>query len=205
MTSGALIVLAVTGALTIDAARSNLRGAFPFADLAETIEQFTATALQHGLHEPVEIGFTGDPLSAGGVHAGLVNQLDRHGVDVVAPAALWPQFGTHRVATTDVGDLLLLRVEPVTTPPPPGAEVLAVHDPMTPVEHTETDALTSRLTNFLEDGRTGRQGAAAATPDANQLLLDHQPAVGASTRAALDRLTELRQAGDRLVLYYLQR
>lgn len=203
--SGVVAMVAAAGTLAFDTGRSNVRGDFVFADLGEPIEQLTSAALRRELDEPVEVGFAGEQSVVGGVHAGLVNQLDAHGVDVVVPAALSTQFGSHRVATAEIGDLLLVRVEGVTQAPPASAEELAVHDPLTPIERAEADALTGRLTELLEAAGLVDRVPILATPAANMLLLEDPPEIVMSARAEFDRLAALRAGGDRLVLYLVRR
>jgi hypothetical protein len=150
--------------------------------------------------EPVAIEFAGAPEPAGAVHAGVVADLKRHGVDTVVAETSEPLFG-RRHARADLAryPAVLVQQEMVFQDAPPGYTELAVDDPLTEAERTEVGDLISRLTQvFVEAGWESR--IPFLGPPALMTLPDAPPAVVAET-GAITRLAELASRGDRFVLY----
>ncbi len=97
----------------------------------------------------------------GGLHSlldGLVNELDRDGVDVRVGTSLGRLYGTHRVGRRDDADETWYVTEKGSMIPEllalPGARVLVTTSPLSRAEDAELDRLQSRLRSQL--GSAGR-------------------------------------------------
>jgi hypothetical protein len=158
-----------------------------------------------GLDGAVRVDFAGDLLDAGGLHAGLINELDRRGVDVKVDPNQRLQFGDNRVDDGSARERLLVRAEEVTEPPPTGARTLSVYDRLTPADRKEVDQLTAELTAVLEENGLADKVPILASPGAGLILLNDPPEAVVTESAAFIRLADLRErGGTRYALYLLE-
>jgi hypothetical protein len=206
-TAGIIAALVALIVLLLDHGQRTVAGNYVFADLVEPIEQFAASA-ETAADEtaPNLVTFAGDPNVAGGVHAGLVNQLDRRGYEVAIEHGLSElQFGKHRLVNERSETQFLVRAESETTDPPPGATILSVWDELSPAERAEVDRLTAELTDVLQSVGLADRAGLLATPTAYWLLIDDPPSAVAERATDIERLSRLREEGGlRLVLYLLR-
>jgi hypothetical protein len=202
--AAAIVAILVVSALAIGAGRRNVDGGFVFPELAAPLKQFTNAAMAAGLEGPVRVDFEGDLVGAGGLHAGLINELDRRGVDIKVDPNQRLQFGDNRADDGSARERLLVRAEVVTEPPPAGARVLSVYDRLTPAERIEVDQLTADLTALFMANGLADKVPILGTPGAVLILLNDPPPAVAAESAALNRLADLRQhGGTRYSLYLL--
>jgi hypothetical protein len=203
--AAALVSMLVVTAFAIGAAWRNVDGGFGFVELAAPVQQFTNATVAARLDGPIRVDFSGDLVGAGGVHAGLVNQLDRRGVDVKVDPNQRLQFGDHRADDGGAHTRLLVRAEPVVEPAPPGGRMLSVYDPLTPAERREVDQLTEQLTALLTANGQIDKAPVLRTPAAGLVLLNDPPPAVIAESAAVNRLAVLRQkGGTRYALYQLE-
>jgi hypothetical protein len=177
------------------------RTAYLNAELVDTIERFTGAAEIVGPERPIRIEFGGDVLSAGAVHAGIVNELDRAGFDVCVAPNLGLQYGRSRVCAGRPDEYLLVRSDIRLEPELPGATLLAVTDPLGDVERAEADRLTDELAAILTANGRADQVPLLTTRFASAVLLDDPPPDVVAATAQVTRLSDLRQVdGQRFTL-----
>jgi hypothetical protein len=181
----------------------------PYVNAAwgRTVSQFAADAWATTAGGPVFIEFEGEPRSAGAIQAGLVNEWERRSGDVRVPPNFALQMGAHRTSPIDDGSdgrtHLLIRLERRgDLAPPPGSTTLSVSSPLTTAEQAELDGLTDDLSAALADAGLSDRVGLLDTNVAVVALIDAPPELEAR-RADFERVTELRQRGERFVLYQL--
>jgi hypothetical protein len=199
-----LVALAVV-ALAVAAGRAQADDSLQYASLSTPVRELATAAAAGRPPEPVRVDFDGNLNAAGGVHAGLINELDRRGFEVLVDPLFRLQFGDQRVDDGRARSHLLVRADPVAGPAPPGARTLATYDTLTPLERAELDALTARLTAVLEHAGLGDKVALLSSDLAGLVLIGDLPPAVAQEQAAFERLAELRRDGGlRFVLYELR-
>lgn len=201
---GALAATVIVVVLAVGSGHRTLNGGFVLAELAAPLEAFTPAALTVIHDGPVLIDFSGDLGGAGGLQAGLVNELDRHGVDVKVDPILQLQFGAWRTDSGSASTHLLVTADGVTRAPPAGARALAVFDELSPADRAEVDQLTAELSSTLERIGSADHVPMLHTGGAALILRDDPPPAVSAEAPKLQRLAELRQhGGTRYVLYLL--
>jgi hypothetical protein len=197
----------VTSASGVDHLAETRSMPYVNAQWGEAVSQFADEAWATTNGGPVFVEFDGEPRSAGAIHAGLVNEWERRGGDVRVPTNFALQMGGHRTSSVDDGSdgrtELLVRLERRgDLPVPPGASVIAVATPLTDAEQTELDALSDDLTAALTTAGLDDRIGLLDTNVAIVALID-APAKLEARRSDFERVTELRQRGERFVLYQL--
>lgn len=201
---GCVAASALCALFAVGHARNSLDGGFVLPELTKPIGQFAADVADADLHDPILIDFAGDPEQSGALHAGLVNRLDRAGLDIVVTPNLRLQFGDHRVVERRPGAHLLVRAESIREPVPTGATLMSEWDSLSVGERAEADRLTADLTQVLRSLGMADRVHLLYTSAAGTLLLGAPPAAIAVEAESINRLAELRAfGGDRYALYLL--
>ena len=108
-------------------------GAAPFIlhDTAGATEQFVDATLAWSPAHTLSLEYTGDPVYAGAVHAGLADGLERHGRAVRVAEQFESLLGRSRVSSDlAANDRFLVAEQPDPVDPPAGYEQVAISDPL---------------------------------------------------------------------------
>lgn len=194
------VVVAATA--VIDHGRDALDAPERTADLARPVSVLADGFVAASDGRSARLDFAGAPLLAETMLSGLVNELDRRGVDVCVDEQLAYKLGAHRVCDRGDERRFVVRVEPRSLPAPPGTERIAASDPLSTAERAEAERLAATITEALVAAGRDDLVPVLAGALADVILLDDPtPELGALT-ADVRRLAALRKVpGDRYALY----
>ena len=166
------------------------------------ITTFVEAASSLDRSQPIHIAYEGDPFATGTVFLAVANQLDRAGFDLCVDADVEHQFGGHRVCDGRADMQLLIRGESTALPPPDGATLLAISDPLSRSERIEADTITASLNDILLRNDLSDREPLLYTQFVSLILDDSPPEELIDARADIERLEQLRHiTGTRLGLY----
>lgn len=195
------LVLLGSGALVhaVDVVRSHESEPF----VPSTLDHL-ADATQGLGTTPISVAIAGEPILAESLLAGYVTALEVRGIETCVDRSLSYKFGDHRVCGPEVATQVLLRHEPSAVPPPPGAMVLAIVDPLTEEERRFVDRTRLEVGEILvRDGRAD-QVPVLDTALAGAVLVGDPSDELRGRREDIERLGRLFAVdGDRYGLYRL--
>jgi hypothetical protein len=193
-------VVATFVALTAVEVRAG-RQPFILHETGATTEQFVDAALAWTPSHTIGLEYSGDPIYAGAVHAGLADGLERHGRAARVGEQFESLLGRSRVlADLTSHDRLLVAAQPDPVATPDGDEELAVSDPLTPAERSELTADMARLSDlFLRADWSDHVGDLSTV--FAETALQGAPTEVLREADTIRRVGELRRKGPRLVLY----
>lgn len=196
--------------VTYTAADRSMQSYAEFRNLGPTILELS-TAARHALdgRDQVVIDRTGDYLHEGAVQAGLMADLDRHGVTVLIPSPRLGagrqtrrdplQFPPDRVVYNERGKTVMLVSGREALLDPPG-RLLASSDPLTTAQTDDWLEAYENVKQVLDENGASRLDSALTSPHV-ALSLFKGPARLSSVRPEIARLGELNRRGSAHLLW----
>lgn len=173
------------------------------AEVVEPVSVLTDAALELGADdEPIRFDFRGSVLTAEPMLSGVVNRLDAVGVEACVDDTLAYKFGSFRVCPSVPLRTLIIRSEPLVSPPPDGATMVVITDPLTDEERREADNLRAIVADVLDANGMGDRVGVLDTSLADTVLLGDPPPELITVADDVRRLDQLREVpGIRYGLY----
>jgi hypothetical protein len=196
--AGAVIAVMV-GISQVDRVRNE---PFEWQQVGAAAAELATAAHNEAGDRPVRIDYDRSTPDAEHLLAGVINLLDRDGVNVQVPDDWALRAGGHRTRSVPGAIVLEVAQEAITVHPDDRRRQLAVYDEADAPTRTEVDRLTAELTDLLVDAGRDDLVPSLATTGATILLAATDDPTIAAHRVDIERLEQLRKSGaTRYVLY----
>lgn len=175
---------------------ATVRDPFVWTEIGDSVDVLVDAIDNVTAGRVVRVDFDGQNVTAGALHAAVVNELDRADVTVRVDDDLLLQYGAHRLGDHDI--TVVVAAEPVVVDRPANWVTLAVVD-AAGADRERIDALTASLAEVGETVGFGEAVNLLTTQGADLLVYDDR---FSGYVAELLELAELRRGGsDRYVAY----